>query len=239
MQDKYVGDIGDYGKLTLLRQLVKSGLSLGVVWCAADGKDEKNNDGSLRKYRSYTGKDCLKHCDPELFEQLGRFEDHTQRKIENLHPLLPNSVFFNESLSNTPRNEWLGKALEATSRSELIFFDPDNGIGPRSSQKHISIEELEAYWERGQSLLVYHHLSHRKGGHKLEVEDIGADLKSVLIDCEVVPIHLRRGNARVFYLAVQPSHRTILLPLLKPEPWKALTLSKREWAQDRSLIFCK
>lgn len=56
MQDKYVGDIGDYGKLTLLRRIAESGLRLGVVWCVVDDLDEKNNHGSLRKYRGYTGK---------------------------------------------------------------------------------------------------------------------------------------------------------------------------------------
>lgn len=32
MQNRYVGDVGDFGKYTLLNALASSGLRLGVVW---------------------------------------------------------------------------------------------------------------------------------------------------------------------------------------------------------------
>ena len=32
MQNKYVGDIGDYGKLGLLRKLRAAGVTIGVNW---------------------------------------------------------------------------------------------------------------------------------------------------------------------------------------------------------------
>ena len=32
MQNRYTGDIGDFGKLGLLRQLGRTGLSIGVNW---------------------------------------------------------------------------------------------------------------------------------------------------------------------------------------------------------------
>ena len=33
MQNKYVGDIGDFGKYAMLRYLAQTGLSLGVNCC--------------------------------------------------------------------------------------------------------------------------------------------------------------------------------------------------------------
>jgi len=33
MQDKYVGDIGDFGKYALLKSLAKRDVPLGIVWC--------------------------------------------------------------------------------------------------------------------------------------------------------------------------------------------------------------
>lgn len=36
MQDCYAGDIGDYGKFALLRELCKQGLSIGVNWYKTD-----------------------------------------------------------------------------------------------------------------------------------------------------------------------------------------------------------
>ena len=61
MQDCYAGDIGDYGKFVLLRELNKQGLSIGINWYKSDSiVSEKQNDG---KY-------CIpEYCaayDPEL-----------------------------------------------------------------------------------------------------------------------------------------------------------------------------
>lgn len=44
MQNRYVGDIGDFGKLGLLRQLSKTGLSVGVNWYLTPDETH-NGDG--------------------------------------------------------------------------------------------------------------------------------------------------------------------------------------------------
>jgi hypothetical protein len=165
-----------------------------------------------------------------LFELLGRFEDPTQRKIENLHSLLPGSAFFTDSMTNTPRNEWLRNALESTGRSELVFLDPDNGIGPRSSQKHISCDELKSFWDRKQSLLIYHHLSRRKGGHVEEATEMKIALEKLMNTSSVLCFHFRRGNSRVYFLAMQPAHEVRLRGAINEDRLKALKCTKREWA---------
>ncbi len=47
---------------------------------------------------------------------------------------------------------------------DLVFFDPDNGLeakskpyGTKNSSKFIYWRELEAFYQRGQSLLIYQH----------------------------------------------------------------------------------
>ena len=45
MQDRYTGDIGDFGKLGLLRQLTSTGLSIGVNWYRTP--DETHNSDGL------------------------------------------------------------------------------------------------------------------------------------------------------------------------------------------------
>ena len=32
MQDRYVGDVGDFGKIGMLRQIANAGLRVGVNW---------------------------------------------------------------------------------------------------------------------------------------------------------------------------------------------------------------
>ncbi len=49
MQDRYAGDIGDFGKIGLLRALRVQGLSIGVNWYLVETMDaEKKVDGTFR-----------------------------------------------------------------------------------------------------------------------------------------------------------------------------------------------
>jgi len=65
-----------------------------------------------------------------------------------------------------PRRNWLQQALAATTGCDLIFADPDNGIRPVAHRepahrtkavKHVYLNELAAFAQRGQSVIVYHH----------------------------------------------------------------------------------
>lgn len=49
MQDRYTGDIGDYGKLGLLRSLAAAGLHVGVNWYRTPDEDH-NEDGKFTQY---------------------------------------------------------------------------------------------------------------------------------------------------------------------------------------------
>lgn len=60
MQNRYVGDIGDFGKYGLLKALAGHGLRLGVHWCL-NTDDEDSSDGNLTDYLD------LRACDPALY----------------------------------------------------------------------------------------------------------------------------------------------------------------------------
>lgn len=49
MQDRYTGDIGDFGKLGLLRILESQGLTIGINWSRTPDEDH-NDDGKYTKY---------------------------------------------------------------------------------------------------------------------------------------------------------------------------------------------
>ncbi|MBQ9065866.1 MAG: hypothetical protein IJ123_10505 [Blautia sp.] len=49
MQDRYTGDIGDFGKLGLLRVLESQGLTIGINWSRTPDEDH-NDDGKYTKY---------------------------------------------------------------------------------------------------------------------------------------------------------------------------------------------
>jgi hypothetical protein len=64
MQDRYVGDVGDFGKIGMLRKIADYGLRIGVIWYLTYKPEEHiNADG---KHIGYL-KDCaFKSCDDEL-----------------------------------------------------------------------------------------------------------------------------------------------------------------------------
>ena len=66
MQNRYVGDIGDYLKLGILRAL-SPGFHLGIVWWLLPDEGH-NRDG---RHISYLNRpDQWRHFDPDLFDTL-------------------------------------------------------------------------------------------------------------------------------------------------------------------------
>lgn len=48
MKNQYVGDIGDYGKYSLLRAFAEEGVKVGVNWYLTD--NDGSNDGKFVDY---------------------------------------------------------------------------------------------------------------------------------------------------------------------------------------------
>jgi hypothetical protein len=74
MQNRYVGDVGDFGKYGLLKSLCtanrtnSSNLTLGVIWYLVP--DESHNDDGMRtKYLNLNKSDNkFRKCDPHLYD---------------------------------------------------------------------------------------------------------------------------------------------------------------------------
>ena len=163
MQDCYAGDIGDYGKFALLRELQKQGLSIGVNWYkTATTISEKQDDGK------YCIPDHLAVCDPELAFNLRRIfhsKGNTSRSIEALEKedFIEGAVYFSEPVSMDYREEWHQRALREMSVVDLVFLDPDNGMivptaaSSQKRKKFVLDTEVRDYLRRRQSVLVYQH----------------------------------------------------------------------------------
>ena len=69
LQNRYVGDLGDFGKYGLLKALCGDTLKLGVNWYLIP--DESHN-GKHTAYLKSTHKDstAYRSCDPELYDSL-------------------------------------------------------------------------------------------------------------------------------------------------------------------------
>ena len=208
MQDKYVGDIGDFGKYSLLNAL-SEGRRLGVAWYKFPKDD--NNDG---KHIGYL--DCAENWreyDPDVFDGLKTIVDNKRRLISAVE----NSAFFghhtfateeiNLDTSTYParekqRQQWFERVCSDLKSANIVFADPDNGIlknvsfkqGRMKHGKSISENEIKTL-SAGRPMIIYHHNSRFKGGHAKEIEfwqkRLGANTQA---------IRWRYYSARTYFL---------------------------------------
>ena len=250
MQDRYVGDIGDFGKYALLNALCQPGsaldgprFSLGVVWYLVP--DELGNDGKLTGYLdgSPGNRARYRECDPALYDALAEIVVSGNREVAAVRRsnILPrDTVFYEDSLSFeavagqdarlTHRRRWVDRAVENTARCDLVFIDPDNGLEVPSTARHQArgpkycyLDELSTYVQRGQSLVVYQHLDRRSAALS-QVEGRLAQLAELRSDAAPFALRYRRGTARAYLILPAPSHRA---PLLE----RALGLVRGPWGR--------
>ena len=82
MQNRYVADVGDFGKFGLLRALAGvtgsddgPRLSIGVVWYRPSKETGPPGDGKKRDYLDSSRQQRFEECDPELFGHLKEISD--------------------------------------------------------------------------------------------------------------------------------------------------------------------
>ncbi len=172
MQDRYAGDVGDYGKIGLLRCLGKQGFNIGINWYLVPTLDaEKNADGTVKQDDGkHLIPEDIKKCDPKLAKTLTGIACSQNRSVSALQnaDLVPGAVYYDELLAVDTRAEWHKKALEKFRDSDLVFLDPDNGmlvksVGKKSARsvKYAFYEEIKDYIDNGKSVLVYNHRSRK------------------------------------------------------------------------------
>lgn len=163
MKNQYFGDLNDYFKYGMLRAFGRE-LSVAVIWMMTP--DDGSRDGRKLGYLDYEGR---RGHDPELFDWLrawkraGAMRD--VRLIEE-SGLLPNCRFFGEVVPEevNARARWFARAREFARGADLVFVDPDVGLpvtsvrpGSAKWPRFVAIEELQALYEDGSSLLIYQH----------------------------------------------------------------------------------
>lgn len=148
MQDKYAGDIGDFGKLGLLRVLQKNGLKIGVNWYKTANENDKN-DGKYAIDKKYF------ICDSELAKALNSIFNG-KRTIESIESknLIKNAKYYSAELKSDNRHKWHSDALKEMNDRDIVFLDPDNGLVAKSATidtlpKYVLEEEILDYFKAG------------------------------------------------------------------------------------------
>ena len=257
MQNRYVGDVGDFFKLGLLRWLVAPSfdappMRLGIVWYRV--ADESHNaDGKHVKYLDPTTKAgaALRPLDPELYDRLAALVGSGARTLEALEDagVLPIDVrTFDDELTFDGletkaeraafRADWLTRARDELASCSLVFVDPDNGVrrsdhknpsSQRKAVKHAYLDELAPFIERGQSLVAYHHADRTDKVRQQALRRM-ADAAEELGVEPLAAVRASRGSTRLFLVVPVEAHRSQLERRL-------VTLTRSPWAAELDVIW--
>ena len=192
MQNKYVGDVGDFGKYGLLRRitgqttLMQPDIRLGVHWYLTP--DDQGPDGRHIDYLE--NRSTFRICDELLYESLRelvvqkRARSVSAIETSGLLPLV--TSYYSQCLTyddlpwkgpktaeerRERRTSWMKEAVEGLCGAEVIFFDPDNGIEMDVNKKHCALapkytfeDEIALFLIKSKTVIVYQHLGRPKGG---------------------------------------------------------------------------
>lgn len=196
--------------LRLLQQ--GSGLRLAVCWMLTP--DDMTTDGSKTSYLN--DRRSWRHFDVELFDSLLQvvpLERHLRHVEERA--LLGEAILIEDLVpdNGTHRLEYERAVLAQLGASELVFFDPDNGIevsscppGKKGSSKYLTWRELTATYATGRSVLVYQHFP-----RKPRVAFI-AEMSDKLAHATEAARTICFRTANVgFFLVCQPAHEGVLV----------------------------
>lgn len=168
MKNQYFGDINDYKKYGLIRQLSNFGeLKTLICWMLTNDPNIKeglqtqylNNPDEWEKY----DKPLFKHLQKYKSQILGN-QDRNVSLIEKSN-ILPKCEFFKEIIPDDGelRSRYFQKLLNISNEADLIFFDPDIGLetfvkrGNTRSSQYLYWSEVKAAYDKGLSILIYQH----------------------------------------------------------------------------------
>ncbi|MBF0244076.1 MAG: hypothetical protein HQL31_02225 [Planctomycetes bacterium] len=209
MKDQYVGDINDYRKYGLLRALkATSGLHLTVCWMLTPG--DGGSDG--RKLRYLSQEDLFSRYDPALFSALRNLvavQDLRSVSAIERSGILPNTVFHSDILTDNPgeRAAYFRELDKLASGSDMVFFDPDNGLevksvqyGRKNSSKYLYLSECANTFGQGKSVLVYQHFPRQD--RQSFISEVSEKLQDA---CKGAKVLAFTTPHVAFFLAAQPA----------------------------------
>ncbi|MDD5583847.1 MAG: hypothetical protein PHV55_02155 [Candidatus Omnitrophica bacterium] len=226
MQNRYVGDIGDFGKYGLLRFLCeKAKLKLGVNWYFVPDETH-NEDGKFISYLINEKKNHEKYrdCDTVLYDTLfgivkpNRTGKNVESKgarlvkaIEENTVLPQDTEFYNAEVPiKVSRQRWVDSGLEKFKKCEFVFFDPDNGFevescsrGSLRSIKYVYYDEVNTYFKKGKSLVIYQHRDMKKED---EFYARFHRLKEGISGAKIFSLRFNRCSVREYVFVLQSSH---------------------------------
>jgi len=223
MQNRFVGDIGDFGKFGLLNALCRGNdyepaLRMGIIWYLTPDSGNAGHGqsidylspmpGNLRYYRA---------CDPILYDKLAEIVFSNRRNVASIQAASifpPNTLYYDAPLSfdgiaarerENYRWQWWFNARYHVIPCDLVFLDPDNGLEVQSKPSHyvdapkyVFYEEIEQLAGMEQTIVIYHH--HCRENEELQLSKRIDELEALLPERTVRAITFVRYSRRTYFI---------------------------------------
>ncbi|MGO4438567.1 hypothetical protein [Rhizobium sp. RAF56] len=149
MRDQYAGDVSDLLKFGFLRALAGIDRTLGVAWYYAPG-DDGGPDGRHLEWRDEA---AWRHVDADLHAGLSTLPTRSIAALEQA-AIWPNGALFHREPMppRAERNVWGKRKREALDAADIVFLDPDNGVGA-GSPKHATFAEVRLLRKPGRAVV--------------------------------------------------------------------------------------
>lgn len=149
MRDQYAGDVSDFVKFAFLRSITADNLKLGVAWYYVPDHDG-GPDGRHLEWREDL---AWKLFDPRLHEGLSRLPNRSVAALERAS-IWPDGTLFHSD--PVPRREertaWSEAKRRVLEEADVVFLDPDNGIGD-IGMKHATFSEVRLLRKPGRAIV--------------------------------------------------------------------------------------
>lgn len=239
----------------MLRGLAASGgMRIGVCWMLTP--DDRSPDGKKTGYLKQKNRSNWRRFAPDLYDFLqrkvhGHETEQASRNVSHFNDrLLPNSVFWNDKLTDGEANriEYFKKMWNrfGSEKVDLIFFDPDNGLanngasatprskGRKESCKFLFRDEVCESLKREMSVLVYQHFD--RTPRKKFIKRIAGDLMHAVAVEQVFAFVTPNV---VFFLIPHPKHQEMLsgaAQSVMDGPWSAENSCKTSCTTEKRQI---
>lgn len=129
--------------------------------------------------------------------------------------ILLNCRYYSEIIEDDVvlRETYFGRFLEFAKGSDLIFFDPDNGLevksvlhGRKNSSKYLYWNEVKNSYKAGHSILIYQHFP--RMNRESYIDNL---VRQFSVISEVNRIFYYQTRHVVFFLLPQPKHEDFFI----------------------------
>ena len=226
MKRQYFADKRDYLKYSIVRHLLRQGISTTVCWMMTT--DDPTGQGAQKGYLKDPKK--WRSFDPEVFDYLKAQVDGGSADIHSMEREGPISRcrFYWECLQSdfVNRKQYLGSCLYMAAGTDLVFFDPDigpepNEIKPKDLDKYVLWDEIDGTYHAGHSVMVFNFLRGGTSQKDRLVARRSELLRGKLPTAHVTVLH---SHDLAFYFAVHDTHSAALERAAKAilEGWRGV-----------------